>query len=132
MYEELDPQAAHARLKGGEYVYLDVRTVEEFQAGRPAGARNVPLLNADQDSGRMVPNPAFLDSVEKVLPKDAKIIVGCKSGGRSASACQVMAQAGYKHLWNMQGGFHGKKGPQGSVFAKGWTDHNLPTESGAG
>jgi len=131
MIDELNPLAAHERLQSGEYVYLDVRTVEEFVAGRPTGALNIPIGHMDQNSGRMVANPDFMKVVETLLPKDAKIIVGCKSGGRSASACQLMDQVGYQQLWNVVGGFLGKSAPGGFVIQKGWSQLGLPTEVGS-
>ena len=45
---QLTPPEAHDILKTNrEAVYLDVRTVEEFEAGHPAGAHNVPILFVD-------------------------------------------------------------------------------------
>ena len=38
------------------------------------------------------------------VPKDLPIIVHCKSGGRSAKACDLLRQSGYKNVLNMKGG----------------------------
>lgn len=38
---------------------------------------------------------------------DTAIVVGCKSGRRSAAACQVLAAQGYSQLQTMEGGFQG-------------------------
>ncbi len=54
------------------------------------------------------------------------MLVGCKSGGRSAAASQTMERAGYTHLWNVLGGFHGGQDEVGDVVP-GWEDAGLPT-----
>ena len=41
--------------------YLDVRTVEEYDAGHVPGAVDVPNFN--KSGGALVPNPAFLEQV---------------------------------------------------------------------
>src|SRR5262252_6993513 len=73
------PKEAAALLEEG-WAYLDVRSIPEFEQGHPAGAANIPLLHFQ--NGRMAPNPDFTRVVEATFPKDAKIVVGCKVGGR--------------------------------------------------
>src|SRR5262245_44870198 len=115
MFNTLTPQEAYEKLSTSkEYVYLDVRSVAEFDAGHPVAAKNVPILEFNADSNRWLPNESFLDVMEANFPKDTKLIIGCKSGGRSASACQVLAASGYKYLWNMDGGFGGRSDPMGN------------------
>lgn len=75
------------------YTYLDVRTEPEFAAGHATGAQNVPVMLAGP--GGMQPNPEFLAVVQAVYPKDAKLVVGCKAGGRSMRAAEMMINAGY-------------------------------------
>jgi rhodanese-related sulfurtransferase len=111
------------------YVYLDVRTEEEFDAGHVPGAANVPLLVSG--SPGMQPNPDFLSVVEKAFEKDCKFVVGCRSGGRSQRAAEIMAQAGFQTLCNMQGGMAGARDAFGRPL-QGWTARGLPTEAGAG
>src|SRR5262249_9017045 len=67
-------------------IYVDVRSVPEFEAGHAERALNIPLLHFSPGAG-MSPNPDFQAVVEANLPKNARIIVGCKTGGRSAKAC---------------------------------------------
>ena len=130
--KELDPKAAHDLLTGPDrYVYVDVRTVEEFEAGHPAGAWNVPLALRDAATGRMAPNPRFVAVMEANFPKDSRLLFGCKSGGRSGTACQILAQAGYQHVASVVGGFLGKTDPLGRVTAKGWAQCGLPVETHA-
>ena len=101
---EIDPTEAHAEMQADPaIVYVDVRTVGEFDHGHPEGAWNLPILVAGMLG--MKPNPEFLAVASRALPKDAPILVGCKSGQRSAMACQMLAQAGFQDLANVAGGF---------------------------
>lgn len=68
---------------------LDVREVEEFEALHLEGARNLPLSQ-------------LADTYEQ-LDKDNLYYVICKSGMRSARACQFLAGQGYDVI-NVQGG----------------------------
>jgi rhodanese-related sulfurtransferase len=107
--------------------YLDVRSIPEFEAGHPAGAANIPLLHAH--AGRMMPNRDFQQVVEANFPRDAKLVVGCKSGGRSAQAAALLEAAGYTSLVDVAGGFHGQRDMLGRVAAPGWVDVGLPVET---
>ena len=68
---------------------LDVREVEEFETLHLEGARNLPLSQ-------------LADTYEQ-LDKTQPYYVICKSGIRSARACQFLAEQGYKVV-NVQGG----------------------------
>src|SRR5690348_4439509 len=90
--KRIGPQEAHESMKSG-YVYVDVRTEQEFADGHPEGAVNVPISR--MGGGGMTPNPDFISVMEKAFAKDAKIIVGCKMGGRSAKAAKALSAAGF-------------------------------------
>ncbi|HKA22334.1 MAG TPA: rhodanese-like domain-containing protein [Blastocatellia bacterium] len=125
--KEVSPQEAYDMMQSDpEYIYLDVRSVPEFEAGHATRAINIPLLNFVSGAG-MTPNPDFAAVVEATLPKDAKLVVGCKSGGRSARACDLMSQMGYKNVANVRGGFVGAVDNAGRVTEPGWSMLNLPT-----
>lgn len=68
---------------------VDVREVEEFQTLHLEGAHNLPLSQ-------------LADTYEQ-LDKDQIYYVICKSGMRSARACQFLAEQGYDAI-NVQGG----------------------------
>lgn len=57
------------------------RTKDEFAGGRAPSAVNVPVVNFG--AGGMVPNPAFLEEVQKVFPDKAEpiIVVGVRDSG---------------------------------------------------
>ena len=118
--------AAARELEGATgAAYLDVRTAEEFDAGHPAGARNVPVFVFDAATRRPRPNPEFLAVVQRHFPPGATLLVGCQSGMRSQRACELLADAGYTDLANVLDGFGG------SEDAPGWKESGLPVESGA-
>ena len=66
-----------------------MREVEEFETLHLEGARNLPLSQ--------------LADTYKQLDKDNLYYVICKSGMRSARACQFLAEQGYEVI-NVQGG----------------------------
>jgi rhodanese-related sulfurtransferase len=57
--------------------------------------------------------------MEKAFPKDAKIVVGCKGGGRSLQAAAVLLSAGFTNVIDQKQGFAGATEP-------GWAPLGLP------
>lgn len=125
--KELNAQEAFDLMQSDpDYIYLDVRSVPEFEAGHAPRAINIPIAHFTPQAG-MSPNSDFTAVVEAALPKDAKLVVGCKSGGRSARACEIMSQMGYTNVANIRGGFVGAMDNVGRVTEPGWSMLNLPT-----
>jgi rhodanese-related sulfurtransferase len=119
---------AHASQSHGA-VYVDVRSIPEFAEGHPQGAVNVPLLHLDERSGQLMPNRDFLPIMKANFGLDAPLLIGCKVGGRSAQAAQMLVDSGFADVTNVLGGFHGARDPfTGVVRAEGWTQANLPVE----
>lgn len=83
-------QDAAARLS--EYRLIDVREPDEYvgELGHIDGAELVPLATIPQAAAR--------------LPKDANLLIICKSGGRSGRAADFLAAQGYGKVTNMVGG----------------------------
>ncbi|CAM9907857.1 unnamed protein product [Phaeothamnion confervicola] len=50
-------------------------------------------------------NDNFVPEVEKRMSKDARILVSCQMGGRSAMAQQVLEDAGFTNVVNIAGGY---------------------------
>jgi rhodanese-related sulfurtransferase len=122
---------AHQKQTEG-YTYVDVRSEGEFAAGHPAGAVNVPLLHKDERVGQMTPNRDFLQVMQANFAPDAKLLIGCQVGGRSAQATQLLESAGYTNVANVLGGFGGARDQMtGAVRAEGWRDSGLPVETTA-
>ena len=124
--QRVSPAEAKRLIDEEGYVYLDVRSEPEYAAGHPAGAQNVPIMHAGP--GGMTPNPEFLEVVQAAYPKDAKIVVGCKSGQRSMRAAEAMAAAGYTGVIDQRAGFEGPRDAFGSVVEPGWGPAGLPVE----
>src|SRR5260370_42257611 len=87
----ISPKEASEKLAEG-WTYVDVRTREEFEAGHPPRAGNVPIMHAAD--GAMTPNPGFMSVMTVAVPKEAEIICGCKAGGRARGAPQMVLARG--------------------------------------
>ena len=125
--KRISPEEAKKLLESGAgYTYVDVRTIEEFDAGHVPGAKNVPILEPDQ-AGRMQMNPRFLQIVEANFPRDSKLIIGCQKGGRSLRATQMLVEAGYANAVDMRGGYGGETDPFGRLTFPGWASSGFPT-----
>ncbi len=132
--KQIIPQEAYDMLKSGEgYVYIDVRTEQEFLSGHPEGAVNIPIAFPDPAQG-MAPNKEFAQVVEANFLKDKKIIVGCQAGPRSNRAAELLQGTGYQDVSSVRGGFGGMRDPSGQVIAPGWSGLGLPVsqENGDG
>src|SRR5882757_2586898 len=98
----VNPEEAAQLLSQG-HVYVDVRSEPEFEQGHPEGALNVPLLNAGPAG--LVPNPDFLAVMESAFGKDEALVIGCKAGGRSKRAVEMLAKIGFSKLSDQVAGF---------------------------
>jgi rhodanese-related sulfurtransferase len=107
--------------------YLDVRSIPEFQQGHPPGAVNIPLLHLDPQTGQMRPNAEFLAVVKANFAPETPLVVGCKMGGRSQHACELLSTAGFQDVANVLGGWGGA--PQ--MGHTGWVEAGLPVEATA-
>ena len=116
--ELLDSNAGH--------IYLDVRTVPEFEAGHVPGAKNVPVVEPDP-FGRMQMNPRFVEIMEANFGKEFECITGCQKGGRSLKAAELLLQAGFTNVLDMRGGFGGETDEMGQLTFPGWAPRGLPT-----
>lgn len=89
--DQIDPSEVKARQdRGDEFLFIDVREPHEYQIARLPGTRLIPLGDLPKSLGE--------------LPKDAEIVVHCKSGGRSQKAVDLMRANGFAKARNMTGG----------------------------
>lgn len=124
--KRISPEEAKELLDSNQgYVYLDVRTAPEFEAGHVPGAKNVPVVEPDA-AGRMQLNPRFLEIVEKNFGKQARLVTGCMKGGRSLKAAELLLQAGFANVVDMRGGFGGETDEFGRLTYPGWAPRGLP------
>lgn len=80
------------REENPDAIVIDVRTPGEFTQGSIDGAINIDLRN-----------PNFAQNINS-LDKNQTYLVYCRTGKRSASACQIMQEEGFGNLYNLQGG----------------------------
>jgi rhodanese-related sulfurtransferase len=121
------PREAYDLMLEQGYLYLDVRTEEEFALGHPQGAYNVPIrLRGAQGSQE---NPEFMRVVSAGFGPEQKLIVGCGSGSRSLTAAQKLLEAGYGCLVEQRAGYDGRRDAFGRVLDAGWHAAGLPCAS---
>jgi adenylyltransferase/sulfurtransferase len=75
---------------GDNHFLLDVREPHELAISRIEGAVLIPL--------------GELETRTAELPRDKRILVHCKSGGRSARAVSKLRELGFNDVWNVSGG----------------------------
>lgn len=74
-------------------VLLDVRTEDEYNNGIIADAINIDIHRGQE----------FVHELE-TLDKTKNYYVYCRSGARSAKACEIMNQLGFENAYNLVGG----------------------------
>jgi len=85
---------------------IDVRETKEISEAAIADYKHIPLAS-------------FSDKVSELEKyKDKDIIVYCRSGHRSASACRTLTNNGFESVYNLKGG----------IMA--WQDAQLPVVRG--
>ena len=122
-------------------LFLDVRTRSELAVvGMPTVAdANVPFMlmaepmtwNDEWGSFKMTANPNFLKAVkqrlkEKGLTRDDKVFLMCRSGGRSASAADLLSEAGFTNVFSVVDGYEGDMAKNGKRILNGWKNSDLP------
>ncbi|HUP48604.1 MAG TPA: rhodanese-like domain-containing protein [Thermoanaerobaculia bacterium] len=75
---------------GDDLVVIDVREPYEWSAGHLGEARHIPLQQV----------PARVDEI----PREAEVIMVCRSGARSARAQQYLLAHGFRRVRNLVGG----------------------------
>jgi len=80
-------------------IILDVRTPNECSSGVQIEAEQLNFLDG----------PAFMKGVEE-LDASKSYFVYCRSGNRSAQACQVLTANGIENTYNLLGGMLEWKG----------------------
>lgn len=117
------PREAHELVSRDGYVYVDVRSVPEFEAGHPEGAYNIPILH--MGAFGMQANAEFLDVVRRTFPPGTGLVLGCKAGGRSLRAASMLQAEGYANVVDQRAGYDGVPGEPG------WAPAGLPVSTSA-
>ena len=124
----------------GHTFLVDCRTRAEYQfVGHPEGAYNVPLRFLTTKVGKKgyteQMNPNFgKDLLAQFNPRTDTLIILCRSGNRSCTACNEAIKAGFPEdkVFNLMGGFEGGKNKNkssafyGQRWAGGWKLEGLP------
>ncbi len=93
------------RQAGEDLLLIDVRTPREYDLdGHIPGSRLLPL--------------SMLPVRLQELPPDQTLVLVCRSGHRSQTACEILASAGYTQTVNLRGGMID------------WKRNGLPTHHG--
>ncbi len=129
---DLGPTEAWAMLKADVSAQLiDVRTVPEWNfVGIPDldAVGKKPIFIAWQIHPAMHANPTFIDEVRRLAPAfDTPLLFICRSGTRSRSAADAMADVGYRRCYNIAEGFEGQADAERHRGRKaGWKAAGLP------
>jgi len=133
MFQEVTPLVAYERLKENEDAMLiDCRTEREWEIiGVPDLSKinkslvKIELMRQDQSV-----NPTFVEQITELAQQDTPLYLICRSGARSAAACQMLLKAGFIDVTNVAEGFEGnsqnKNNPE---IIEGWQSHNLPWQT---
>ena len=82
--------------------FIDVRTAGEYAGGHAPKAINFPLDSLENDLAK--------------LDKDKPVYVICQTGRRSQKGSEVLQKAGFKSIYNINGG------------TSAWENAGFPTE----
>ncbi len=98
----VDPVAATDLINHQQAVVVDVRPSADFHKGHIINAISIPING-------------FANQINTLNKhKDKPIIVSCRSGAQSSSACHQLRKAGFEQAYNLKGG----------ILA--WQSANLP------
>ena len=87
-------EAMQQRETHPDTVMLDCREPNEWNLGHIPGAL-------------FIPRGILESNVEAAIPREARVIIYCSSGNRSAMAVETLRQMGYADVVTMDGGFRG-------------------------
>ena len=100
--EQITPADAIQKINHEKAIVVDVREDKEFVEGHIINSIHIPL-------GSVQSRISELDK-----HKDKQVIVSCRSGARSNTACGMLRRNGFENVFNLKGG----------VLA--WSSANLP------
>lgn len=139
---DLTPAKAYKMVqKNPENTFLvDCRTRAEYQfVGHAEKSHNIPLRFLTTKVGKKGYSETMNENFGKDLlsrfnPKTDTLIILCRSGNRSCTACNQAVKAGFDEakVFNLMGGFEGGKNKNkasifnGKRWAGGWKLEGLP------
>lgn len=102
--QEADIQAALQLINHKNAFVLDVREPDEYKGGHILNSQLIPLGKLKERIG------------ELAKYKNVPVVVVCRSGTRSGTACVTLAKEGFSQAYNLAGGM------------MAWQKANLPTQ----
>ncbi len=91
-YRQITPEAAKKMLaEDKSAVLVDVRTPEEYAAGRIPGSVLIPDYDLAANAAKLLPD------------KNKPVIVYCRSGNRSRGSAQTLLKLGYTDVYDLGG-----------------------------
>lgn len=101
---EIVPKDAVRMINDENAIVLDIREPGDYKTGHIIDAKNLPASRLGEEADNI--------SADKNRP----VILYCKSGMNSQSACVKLREAGYSHVYCLKNGLFG------------WQEENLPIE----
>jgi rhodanese-related sulfurtransferase len=89
---EISAAQALVEREDGRATFVDVRDLQEVNLGRIPGAVHISRGTLET-------------KIEAAVPRDARVVVYCASGSRSALAADSLRQMGYSNVASLAGGF---------------------------
>ena len=120
----IPPELAWSLVSAGEARLVDVRSAEERKfVGHVPESLHVPWATGTS----LTRNPRFVRELEAKVGKEARVLLLCRSGKRSALAAEAAAKAGFTQVFNVLEGFEGEIDAQQHRGGQdGWRFHGLP------
>ena len=91
-YQQISQEQAKEMMDTQEVLILDVREQEEYDSGHIPGAVLLPVGTITEESAAQV-----------IPEKDTAVLVYCRSGNRSKTAAQALAELGYTGIYEFGG-----------------------------
>lgn len=91
-YRQISQEQAKEMMDTQEVLILDVREQDEYDSGHIPGAVLLPVGTITEES-----------AAEVIPEKEATVLVYCRSGNRSKTAAQALADLGYTQIYEFGG-----------------------------
>lgn len=106
MIKSIDSKQLKNKLESGQVILIDVREHNEFESEHIEGAINIPLSQ-------------FYKINDIELTDDKILVMQCRIGARSMSACQLLQELNFTNeVWNLEGGIEAWKDQKYKIISK--------------
>lgn len=144
LYMTAEQAFKHTEANMDKTLFIDIRTPSELNylgaasvmdAHVPAVFMDTTGWNDKKHRYNRKKNDNFVSDIDKVLKKkglskDDTVIIMCRSGKRSATAANTLADNGYTKVYTVVDGYEGDKAKEGKHkgqrVVNGWKNSGLP------